>query len=110
MKKFPFWGIKTGYLMSNKKKIQVMKKSIYIFILLITFLLAGNAHSQPSELNQQSEKNHGHNSHGKRGGHHKGIRLFHRHHYHGKSANSKDHSRSHHEKKGRGDKETTDKK
>jgi Ni/Co efflux regulator RcnB len=81
-----------------------MKKSIIIFLLLASFFLTANAQSQPSGVNQEGGKYHrGHDSHSKRGGHHRGIRLFHRHHHH-----NKDHDRSnghsHHSKKGHGGK------
>ena len=82
-----------------------MKKLIITLTLLVAFFFAGNSQS-PSDSTQIKGKNHrGHNSHGKGDRHHKGIRLFHCHPHHGKD-HAQAGTRSHHGRKGQGDKKT----
>ncbi len=62
-----------------------MKKFIITLSFLFTFLLAGNAQVSFADSHHKWKNHQGHDSCSKRDRQHKGIRLFHGHHHHGKN-------------------------
>ena len=87
-----------------------MKKFIVTSLLIVTCLFAGKAQATSTDSPQNKDKTHrGHNYRGKGDRHHKGSRLFHRHHHHGKDhARTSDHS--HQGRKGKEKKNSTENK
>ena len=86
--------------------MEIMKKFIITVVFLVSIFIGNKAQATSDSVHHKGQHHRGHDMHGKRGGHHKGIKVFHRHHHH----HGKDHSRSgahsHHDRRGHGDKGT----
>ena len=89
------------------RKNRIMKKSAHVILLLLIFSVVGNSKAESPQPESQY-LHHRHGDHGKKEGHHRGIRLFHfRHHGKGHSK-SHDHAHTHHGSRRHGDKGTSE--